>query len=412
MENAKDVMPRINEYTKMISKDEIICKLHMNKVYKINKCNVTLVGELDYINITNDTLVDIKCSESDFKVEWLIQLLIYYALFKSNNCCCDNIDEGLYNRIDIKKVAIINIFSGKYHEIDIPDTYNYDKLLEYIEQLISNDLKGAREECHDFINNKFVNVNSMLLSYSDSDSNSDIVVDECSTININNLNNENKTGYMVFDVENNSINEDIIQLAYIVYDDNNQETKRFNKYVKDRFVDQRVTDLTRITTDILRKKGEDFNMIMEEYFIDMSNVSKICGHNVHTDIAKIKKNLAKYNIKLSFNIFDTMSVSDTLKMYRTLKGTSIKLSELYKELFGRDMLNAHDALSDVECTAKCYVELNKLLEDKKQKELSKTQIVKKTTTKKVIKKDLSDTEDDDPTIKHILGKIMNTNFFD
>ena len=44
------------------------------------------------------------------------------------------------------------------------------------------------------------------------------------------------------------------------------------------------------------------------------------------------------------------------------------------------------------------------------KELCKTQIVKKPTTKKIIKKDLSDTDDDDPTIKHILGKIMNTNF--
>ena len=53
-------------------------------------------------------------------------------------------------------------------------------------------------------------------------------------------------------------------------------------------------------------------------------------------------------------------------LYKLVKGKSknIALSNMYKELIGKDMMNAHDALADVEATAECYVVLQELLQDK------------------------------------------------
>jgi methionyl-tRNA synthetase len=43
-----------------------------------------LSGELDLLDITeknNSKILDFKCSNDDFKLEWIIQLLLYYCLY-------------------------------------------------------------------------------------------------------------------------------------------------------------------------------------------------------------------------------------------------------------------------------------------------------------------------------------------
>lgn len=363
-ENNKSVLPRIDEYVDMIKKNHIVCKLRMNKMYKINKDNVLLGGELDYIDITNSTLCDIKCSEGDFKVEWLIQLLIYYALFKCNPDCCNEHDDPLlYEKICIQNVGIFNIFTGKYYSTQLPENYDWELLLEYIESILKEDLKGIREKhsVHDPLND-------LDLMIPDNNSNDiELPINQQlieSNVEIYQLDQSlcvNKKGYMVLDVENNCVNMDIIQLAYIIYDDNNREVKKINKYVKDRFVDKRAGEITGITTDLLRKNGTSFNLIIREFLKDIHSVHSICGHNVCTDVSKLKSNMNKFKIQPSYDVFDFVIIDDTLNMYRSIGGKNIKLADLYQILFNEPMENAHDALVDVCHTAKCYVELKKLI---------------------------------------------------
>lgn len=361
-ENNEKVLPRINDYVNMIKDNEIVCKLRMNKMYKINKDTVVLGGELDYIDITNNTLCDIKCSEGDFKVEWLIQLLIYYALLKCNPERCNAYDDMLlYDRINIENIAIFNIFTGKYYSAKIPDGYDWELLLQYIESMLKDDLSGIREKhiIHEPINDlNFMIPEIMTNAQQNIDNDNDI---PCEIFHLDHSSCANKKGYMVLDVENNCVNLDIIQLAYIVYDDNNREIKRLNKYVKDRYVDKRAGDITGITTDILRRLGVGFDIIIKEFLNDIHSVHSICGHNVHTDISKIKANMKKFKIQPSYDVFQFVVIDDTANMFRSIGGKNIKLSDLYQTLFNQPMNNAHDALVDVSHTAKCYVELKKMI---------------------------------------------------
>jgi DNA polymerase III epsilon subunit-like protein len=399
-ENSVKVIPRIDDYVKLLKNEKILCKLQMNKVFKINRENVALIGELDFINITKNTIVDIKCSDGEFKIEWLLQLMIYYALFMCNPECCANYDE-----IEIKNVGIINLFTGKYYEIAIPEDYDWEGLLDFVEIMMADSLKGLREnEIHNdliasnhIINTGVVDISTIVNSSdlnqhqninnesdpetgfvtgsgsgtgSEQDSNSIDCDESVETIQLNLV--SEKSGYIVLDVENNCRTQDIIQLAYIIYDDKHIEQKRINRYVKNRLVDSRTKQITGITTDVLKTKGVDYNVIMREFLSDLIKVEFVCGHHIGTDITKLKSNLEKFKMNLvigsdpEYNLFDNLTIKDTMNMYKTLngKGKSISLTDMYKQLLGQDIINAHDALSDVEHTAKCYVELIRLTDIK------------------------------------------------
>ena len=322
-ENSVDVFPRIDEYVEMLKDDDILCKLAMNKLYKINKDKVSLCGELDYLNVTNNTIVDIKCSEGDFKIEWLLQLLMYYALFMCNPGCCPNYDE-----IVIKNLAVFNVFTGCYYETPIPENYDWNELLEYVGLIISDDLKGIRPKANitivSILDQDAVNVDSMttLINIDDGDdgdnvddnddenNDDDDKEDEIEYYNIDipKITTANRSGYIVFDVENNCVNQDIIQLAYIVCDDNHKNLKQVKRYIKDRFVDGRAIQITNITTDTLRKHGILFNTVMEEFLTDVAKVSFVCGHHVCTDISKVRSNLEKFKIRPSRDIFNDVAL--------------------------------------------------------------------------------------------------------
>ena len=170
-----------------------------------------------------------------------------------------------------------------------------------------------------------------------------------------------KTSYIVLDVENNTQNNDIIQFAYIVYacalDKKDTEIKRRNYYVKDRFVDERAESITGITTQRLIKQGIEFSKIMEEFLIDINQSAYICGHHVDTDIKKIISNLSKFNIKSSHNVFESIKVMKTEKLFRHIFKKNTSLGAMYEELFHETMKGAHNAIIDVEYTAKCYIEM-------------------------------------------------------
>lgn len=429
-ENSIKVFPRIDEYVQLLKDDDILCKIHMHKNFDISDTNnkndtsdntVYLVGELDYLNITKNTIVDIKCSSSEFKIEWLIQLLIYYSLFMYNQLQGDNENESkinIHNNIDIKKLAIINIFSGKYYEIEIPKNYDYIGLLNYIKEIISDDLKGIREK-HKYHTlytpEDSINVNIMIGDNKILDDNinvdEDDDKDEYKIIQILDIEPVLKTGYIVVDVENNCMNQDIIQLAYIVYDSDHKEVKRNSKFIKDRFVDNRSQQITNISTDDLRRLGVQFDIVMEEFLTDLSKVIFMCGHHVYTDISKIISNMEKYKIKPSFDILKTISIKDTSILYKSIKeNKNISLSNMYNELCGESIINAHNALSDAEHTGKCYFILQQMI-DKKNTSKIKIKSLKENKISKIKKKSLYSRSNNANTLDCGLTNIMNVQLF-
>ncbi len=169
-ENNISVIPRIDQWINLIKKNKQICKImsaveHLfvknNKSFQLineknikNKSNfldtdtdtdtdtdkekhiITIFsGELDYLDLTESTLVDIKCSSSDMKLEWLIQILTYYSLLVKTK-----------QPYKIENLAIINIFTGVYYSYVIPNNYQVNDLMFFIGKYIENNLNGSRVE--------------------------------------------------------------------------------------------------------------------------------------------------------------------------------------------------------------------------------------------------------------------------
>jgi len=314
-----NLLDRMNYYINRYSNNSK-CKIRVN--------NKLIFGEIDLIH--NNTIIDFKCSESEFKLEWLIQLLIYHAL---------------YNNSDIKYLMIVNIMDGKEYLFDI----NYDKiqqesLIEYLQTIIDKDREGIRDICHDL---KYIENNYLETP----------VLNE-SINNIILFNKKDKNNKLIFDTETSGFdNPDILQLAYIIIDENNNIIKKANYYIKNRISSVKAMKIHNITIDKLREFGKDFYTVINEFIIDLENVNTIIGHNLDFDIRVVLNNLRKYDIKIIINNIEEYNIFKYFIIYDTYKTSKLALSKLYFNLFNSNINNAHDALGDVEATLKCYLQL-------------------------------------------------------
>jgi uncharacterized protein Veg len=68
------IKKNIEKYVKLKENNDTVCK---KTIYHKFKNIAVLLGEIDLIDWTEETLIDIKCSEGDFKLEWYLQLLFY-----------------------------------------------------------------------------------------------------------------------------------------------------------------------------------------------------------------------------------------------------------------------------------------------------------------------------------------------
>jgi DNA polymerase III epsilon subunit-like protein len=361
-ESDKLVLPRINQYLKHIKGSNQISRINTSQMYDIKGEQILLAGEIDYIDTTNQTIVSIRCSNHDFQMEWLVQLLANYAIYTNQNTG--------KNAISIKNLGVINIFDGVFYEFRIPDNYDHTRIIDYLETVLTANLEGVRENGigkgtgDDSADSELDEMDVDEILHDDAleselfkesrKANKSISVD---------LSEVSKPGqdmikkYMVLDLENNMGNGDIIQIAYCVYDYMDTVIKSVNSYIKDRYVDTMTQEKTGIGIDKLRKFGKPFEDVAIELLKDLASVQYICGHNVSTDIAKINNNLYKFGIIPSINVFDCMLMMDTMKIFKQHSGKAVTVSKMVLDLFDEPMIGAHDAMADVTYTARCYVEM-------------------------------------------------------
>ena len=78
------LIKRMDDYINLFSLHKnICCKVLVRHEFINNKKEQCFIcGEIDMID--NDTIIDFKCSECDFKLEWFVQLLTYYSLLNNN----------------------------------------------------------------------------------------------------------------------------------------------------------------------------------------------------------------------------------------------------------------------------------------------------------------------------------------
>ena len=316
---------KMNQYIDLKKSNSITCK---KTIYHKFIDVAVLLGEIDLIDWTEETLIDIKCSESDFRLEWYIQCLFYYVFLNDKD------------KSKIKYFGIANIMDGKYYKFDIPKI-NYNSLISFIEIIIKRDQNNYR------VSNNHLHLNSLEYIF------------DTSKITIKEIvyKQDNKNYIIILDTETSSFYNDILQLAYVICDTNGNIIKQVNSFVKNRLPSTESIKIHGITLEKIKKEGKDFYLIIEELIKDISTCEIIVGHNLHYDLSTIQNDIRSYGINIikedktyMLNIFENIKIVDTI----TLAGKKIKLDELYLQLFNKKIIGAHNAINDVLATKECY----------------------------------------------------------
>jgi DNA polymerase-3 subunit epsilon len=159
------------------------------------------------------------------------------------------------------------------------------------------------------------------------------------------------------------------QLAWILMTDDRRELARANQIVKpDGYViPDELANIHGITTERALAEGLPLEQVMSLFFVAANSFGEISivGHNVTFDLKIVRKEFDRLGWEdptFGKNVICTMKPSvDLCRLPRKRGGFKWpKLNELYKHLFGCEFENAHNALADIEATAKCFWKLQEM----------------------------------------------------
>ena len=185
-----------------------------------------------------------------------------------------------------------------------------------------------------------------------------------------------KVKYVFFDTETTGLPEDedapssainiwprMIQLSWITTDEYGRIIKENDHIIyPDGFeIPFRASLVNGISTEVAKEKGDSIKNVLESFMNDVANADYIVGHNVSFDKHVVGAELIRLGER------DTLASKPSIcTMKSTIKYCAIpgdnglkypSLQELHKKLFGSRFKNAHNALSDIRATLRCYFEL-------------------------------------------------------
>lgn len=162
----------------------------------------------------------------------------------------------------------------------------------------------------------------------------------------------------------------MIQLAWLVTDEQGNILKSQSHIICPQgfIITDEVEDLTGITTSRAKSEGNNLRTVLNEFMDDLVDAELVIGHNI--DFDKHVLGCELYRERLDYDTL--LNKKSVCTMQRSTNFCAIpnpnsyyggykwpKLEELYQKLFDTTLSNAHDALSDVEATKKCFYELKK-----------------------------------------------------
>jgi DNA polymerase III epsilon subunit-like protein len=159
----------------------------------------------------------------------------------------------------------------------------------------------------------------------------------------------------------------IVQIAWLLYDSEGNEISK-NEFIilPDGFsIPKNASDVHGITTAYAFEVGEKLNDVLL-LFEEHCKLSKyLIAHNINFDSKVLGSEFLRI---LSRNPIQKLELLCTMKnstQYCRINGRYGEykwptLSELHTKLFGYDFDKAHDALADIEATAKCFWKMRRL----------------------------------------------------
>lgn len=152
----------------------------------------------------------------------------------------------------------------------------------------------------------------------------------------------------------------LVQLAWIVCNGRTQIVKK-NAIIMPVGFDIPLSSMNihGISTKFAKEQGQRIEEVLKGFLRDINNVDAIIGHNIEFDMKVVQSELYRLNLN---NPFENVCVIDTMRLaidYCKIPGRSNsyrfpKLIELYNKLFSESFEDMHNALADIEATAKCF----------------------------------------------------------
>ena len=158
----------------------------------------------------------------------------------------------------------------------------------------------------------------------------------------------------------------MVQLAWINYDENGLETERHNYIIKPEgyIIPEESIKIHRITNEKANAEGHDLKTVLELFTKQLTEHSYLVAHNLSFDenvvgCEFVRKDVVNnlYGIKF----IDTKDLCVEFCKIPSSRGYKWPtLTEVHMKLFGTEIIDAHDAIVDVEALGKCFFELKKL----------------------------------------------------
>jgi DNA polymerase III epsilon subunit-like protein len=182
--------------------------------------------------------------------------------------------------------------------------------------------------------------------------------------------------YLFFDTETNGIPKNykakitdldnwprVIQLAYILYDNQGSQLLSSCNLIKPdnwEIPKQKFWIDNGYSTEVNAQQGKPMKEELIAFASAINQCQVMIAHNINFDVPVLSCEMIRYNVKAQHKPakFCTMLNSTDICQIPGQYGYKWpKLEELYSILFGETLQGAHDALVDVEATAKCFFEL-------------------------------------------------------
>jgi len=178
----------------------------------------------------------------------------------------------------------------------------------------------------------------------------------------------------------------IVQLSYIIYDSELNDIILSKDYIiklpADILITEENSKIHGITNEISNDTGINLSIVLNEFFLHLTNVDKLIGHNIEFDINMIKVELLRmiYNSATSKEekkefknnlhfLLNYKNISCTLKDSISFCNIQLidkfgktylkypKLIELHEKLFNYSPSNLHNSFNDILVTLRCFMKL-------------------------------------------------------
>jgi len=184
--------------------------------------------------------------------------------------------------------------------------------------------------------------------------------------------------YLFFDTETNGLPRNmagnvrdldnwprVIQLAYILLDENMQEVETFCELIKpDGWIipNEKFWIDNGYSTEQNDEKGVYASFALQHFANAIDRCHTMVAHNISFDTPVLSAEMIRYGVRAINkppNRICTMKETTQYVGARNVRGGIKwpKLTELHEKLFGVGFEGAHDALEDVRATVRCFIEL-------------------------------------------------------